>query len=154
MKGMEEQFIKSTGLPPIESAGGLIVGSAGAVLFILKNGKWDLPKGLVERECGYEETALREVFEETSINLDKVEIVAPLCPTWHTTRYGAQKYVKKTHWFMMRYSGNGEEVRPQLEEGITECRWIRPQDFSTYHHRMRSRIRYLTSFWKRAFIEE
>jgi len=137
----------------MESAGGLIVNRSDFVLFIKKKGKLDLPKGRVEPGGSYQETALREVVEETSIVEGLIEIASPLCHTWHVTSYGAKKYVKKTTWFVIEYSGEGESLRPQLEEGITECRWIHPGSFRFCRSEMRPRIAYLTNLWKKAFFE-
>jgi len=149
----EKAFVKASGLPKIESAGGLIVNHSGLVLFILKKGKWDLPKGRLEKRNAYEETALREVVEETSIERDLVRILHFLCSTWHVTSYGEQDYIKKTTWFVMEYSGHREGLRPQFEEGITECRWIHPDSFRAYSGNMRPRVHYVTNLWKRVFYE-
>ncbi len=149
----EQHFIEASGLPKIESAGGLVVNSSGFILFILKGGKWDLPKGRVESESEYEETALREVVEETSIESHMITIVSPLCHTWHLTSYRARQYIKKTTWFIMEYGGDGENLRPQFEEGITECRWIHPGSFKTYSGGMRPRIEYVATLWKKVFFE-
>ncbi len=149
----EQGFLKATGLPKMESAGGLIVNSSDFVLFITKRDKLDLPKGRVEPGSSYEETALREVVEETSIERDLIKISSPLCHTWHVTSYGAKKYIKKTVWFVMEYGGKGDSLRPQLEEGITECHWIHPANFRLFRTKMRPRIGYVTNLWKKAFFE-
>ena len=150
---LEDGFIQSSGLEKMESAGGLVVNPSSYVLFIVKGGKWDLPKGRVEPGKSYEETALREVIEETSIEKDMIRILSPLCHTWHTTSYGARHYVKKTVWFVMEYTGKGDALRPQIEEGITECRWIHPGNFKAYRGGMRPRIDYVTNLWKKVFFE-
>ena len=149
----ENGFVEAAGLGRIEAAGGLIVNPSGGVLFIAKGGKWDLPKGRVERGGGYEETALREVVEETSIEKDLIRIANPLCHTWHTTSYGGKIYIKKTVWFVIEYAGKGDNLRPQVEEGITECRWIHPGNFKAYRGGMRPRIDYVTNLWKKVFFE-
>ncbi len=150
---LEDRFIEAGGLPKIESAGGLVVNRSGSVLFILKNGRWDLPKGRVESGSGYEETALREVAEETAIDADMITITSPLCPTWHLTSLRERQHIKKTVWFVMEYRGDGENLKPQTEEGITECRWIHPDSFRAYRSGMRPRIDYVTTLWKKVFFE-
>jgi 8-oxo-dGTP pyrophosphatase MutT (NUDIX family) len=45
----------------------------GEVLFIFRNGKWDLPKGGIEKGEEIEDTAMREVEEETGVG--KLRIV-------------------------------------------------------------------------------
>ncbi|MBW6481397.1 MAG: NUDIX domain-containing protein, partial [Bacteroidales bacterium] len=52
----------------IEAGGGLVQNPAGEILFIFRRGKWDLPKGKPEKEESIEETAIREVEEETGIS--------------------------------------------------------------------------------------
>ena len=51
----------------VVSAGGVVVNQRGNVLWILRNGHWDLPKGKVEIGEKLEEAAVREVIEETGI---------------------------------------------------------------------------------------
>lgn len=149
----EERFVEFSGLPKMESAGGLVVNPSGSVLFILKGGKWDLPKGRIEKGSRREETALREVAEETSIEPELLTIAGPLCGTWHLTSYGARQYVKKTTWFVMEYRGDGKCLKPQFEEGITECRWVHPGSFRAYRGGMRPRIDYVVALWKKVFFE-
>lgn len=135
----KERFMEAAGLPQMDSAGGLIVNDSGAVLFIMKGGKLDLPKGRVEEPDGCEETAMREVVEETSIERDLLTIISPLCQTWQ--------------WFVMEHTGNGAGLKPQLSEGITECRWIHPDNFESFESEMRTRIDYVCSLWKKVFFE-
>lgn len=55
-------------LPVVKAGGGLVYNKEGEVLFIFRNGKWDLPKGGMEKGEEIEETALREVEEETGVS--------------------------------------------------------------------------------------
>ena len=52
-------------LPNIVAGGGKVINSDGKILFIFRNGKWDLPKGKAEQKETIDQTALREVEEET-----------------------------------------------------------------------------------------
>jgi hypothetical protein len=52
-------------LPVDKAAGGLVFNDEGKILFIFRNGKWDLPKGGIEKNEEYDEAAIREVEEET-----------------------------------------------------------------------------------------
>ena len=36
--------------------------------------------------------------------------------------------LKKTYWYKMIHHGKGL-VSPQIEEGITECKWINKEEF-------------------------
>ena len=57
-----------TKIPIQKAGGGLVYNNKNQVLFILRNGKWDLPKGGIEKGEAIEDTALREVEEETGVN--------------------------------------------------------------------------------------
>lgn len=135
-------------LPVIESAGGLIYNDFYHMLFLFKRGKWDLPKGRVSGDrSSYIDTALREVSEETGLDTNKIEVKGKLVSTWHTTRHKDQKYLKKTHWYLMHYNGEDSDVLPQTEEGIIECRWVHLSEIDFYRTTTSSRIQYVIDFW-------
>ena len=48
----------------IEASGGIVKNESGEILFIFRNGIWDLPKGKIEDNESREEAGLREVEEE------------------------------------------------------------------------------------------
>lgn len=81
---------------------------------------WGLPKGHVERGEAAEETAVREVQEETGI--DSLELREPLGTIDWFFREGPDLIHKYCHFFLMET----DTVRtvPQLSEGITECIWL------------------------------
>lgn len=135
------------GLPVIESAGGLVCNDSHHVLLMFKRGKWDMPKGRIEPDASREESALREVQEETGLNIKKLTIKTKLVSTWHTTRHNNIRYLKKTHWFLMDYDGKDDDTRPQVEEGIIECRWIHLSELPEYRELLRPRINYVIDFW-------
>ena len=66
----EKEILKTlkTKLPVQKAGGGLVFNKNNEVLFIFRNGKWDLPKGGIEKGEEIEYTALREVEEETGVN--------------------------------------------------------------------------------------
>lgn len=107
-----------------EAAGGLVKHSSGSYLFIVRNGRWDLPKGHMEENEAPENCAIREVNEECGITGHK--IVRSLIPTYHTWVFEGVSYLKQTHWFLMHYEGEMIED-PQTDEGITEVRWMKPE---------------------------
>jgi len=49
--------------------GGKVYNSEHKILFIKRNGYWDLPKGKTEKGESIEETSVREVEEETGVKL-------------------------------------------------------------------------------------
>ncbi|SDQ67920.1 NUDIX domain-containing protein [Chryseobacterium soldanellicola] len=105
----------------IEAAGGLVNNPEGDILFIKRLGKWDLPKGKMEKGESREESAVREIEEETG--LKDVELVQFINTTYHIyVERNGEKILKCTHWFEMNF--NGEDTsKPQIEEGITEVAW-------------------------------
>ncbi len=111
----------------ITAAGGLVSNSEGKILIIKRRGKWDLPKGKSEAGENFEQTALREVAEETGIH--DLEIVKPLLVTYHIYSSGMDQILKKNIWFDMRSSSN-ENPFPQVEEDIKEAVWFDPGDLS------------------------
>ncbi len=105
----------------IEAAGGVVNNPDGEILFIKRLGKWDLPKGKMEKGESREESAVREIEEETG--LKEVELVQFINTTYHIyVERNGDKVLKCTHWFEMNF--NGEDTsKPQIEEGITEVAW-------------------------------
>lgn len=108
----------------IAAAGGMVKNSRGEVLFIFRHGTWDLPKGKIDQGESVEEAALREVIEECGFA--SLTLVRKLPSTYHIYTERESQILKVTHWFEM-YSDDSD-LSPQTEEGITELRWIRPQD--------------------------
>ena len=104
----------------IEAAGGVVVNSKREVLWILRNGKWDLPKGKVELGEKVEDAAIREVEEECAVR--DISRGALLGVTYHTYSYKGEAILKKTYWYAMTCSKK-QVLKPQLEEGITEVVW-------------------------------
>ncbi|VAW20158.1 Bis(5'-nucleosyl)-tetraphosphatase (Asymmetrical) [hydrothermal vent metagenome] len=115
----------------IKAAGGFVL-NKGRFLFIYRWGKWDLPKGKIDKGESPEEAAVREVEEECGVS--DLRITRELPSTWHIYQspYPGSKgewVLKKTVWFEMAYNG-GERLTPQTEEGIVEARWLNPGDIA------------------------
>lgn len=105
----------------IEAAGGIVKNQKDEILFIRRLGKWDLPKGKIEKGESLEQAALREVEEETS--LKELILEEFLNSTFHIyTERNGDKVLKITYWFNMKYVGTETPV-PQIEEGISEVSW-------------------------------
>ena len=114
-------------IPVQKAGGGLVYNKKGQVLFIFRNGKWDLPKGGHEKGEKIEYTALREVEEETGVG--KLSIVRKLQKTYHVFRRNGRYKLKVTHWYEMKTDYTGP-LRPQVEEGIEKAAWLNPEDIS------------------------
>lgn len=107
------------------AAGGLVRNKKHEVLFIHRNNKWDLPKGKVEKNERLEDAAVREVCEETG--LPEVMLGPHRAITYHIFRRRGEMRLKTTYWYEMRSDFKGE-LKPQLEEGITEVVWLGEQE--------------------------
>ena len=104
----------------IEAAGG-IVEKKERVLFIFRLGKWDLPKGKVEKGETIETAAQREVEEECGI---KTKLKKKIGETWHTYQFKGKDVLKCTHWFRMK-NQDDSKIKPQTEEDIQKVCWIK-----------------------------
>lgn len=112
-------------IPTVIAAGGKITNSKSETLFIYRNDKWDLPKGKAEKNEQLPQTALREVKEETGIK--EVSINKPLDITYHIFRRNNEYRLKVTYWFDM-FSDYEGIFFPQLDEGITDVKWVKKDD--------------------------
>lgn len=105
----------------IEAAGGIVNNPSGEILFIKRLGKWDLPKGKMEKGESREESAIREIEEETGLR--NVVLKDFINTTYHIyVERNGDKVLKYTHWFEMFFDGE-DTSKPQTEEGITEVAW-------------------------------
>lgn len=109
----------------VQAAGGVVV-AGDSLLFIFRNGKWDLPKGKLDRNESAEEAALREVEEETGIAAGGIDFKLPSTFHIYKSPYADtnnQWIFKETAWFQMSCSDIIPGT-PQKEEGITRVKWI------------------------------
>ncbi|MEZ4587849.1 MAG: NUDIX domain-containing protein [Gemmatimonadales bacterium] len=111
------------------SAGGVVIRRAvGEPLryLLIKDsyGHWGLPKGHVEARESAEQAALRETEEETG--LGELKSQGPITTIDWYFRLRGKLIHKYCHFFLIE-SAAGDPV-PQLDEGITECRWLGLED--------------------------
>ncbi|WP_396164553.1 NUDIX hydrolase [Flavobacterium sp.] len=106
-----------------KAGGGLVYNKNGEVLFIFRNGKWDLAKGGMEKNETIEETAIREVEEETGVT--GLVITEKLQKTYHIFKRNGRYKLKITQWFEMRTKFEGIP-QGQAEEGIEKVEWVHP----------------------------
>ena len=97
------------------SCGGVVI-FRGKILLLYKNYKnryegWVLPKGTVEEGETHEQTALREVKEESGAD---AEIVEYLDSSSYTFSVPEDTVEKEVHWFLMK--GRSYYSKPQTEE--------------------------------------
>ena len=110
------------------SAGGVAVrrDSGGpaeiAIIRTSEEGRWQLPKGIVDPGETPEQAAIREVREEAGIDC---EIVSPIetIEYWFVASYDGPKkrYHKKVSFFLMNYISG--DVADHDHE-VTEARWV------------------------------
>lgn len=116
----------------IEAAGGLVE-KGDKILMIHRLGKWDLPKGKLDKKEKKKVAAVREVEEECNI---KVILGEKICATWHTYTQNGKGILKKTSWYAMECIDDSQ-MKPQQEEDIDEVRWmdgreLRPALYNSY----------------------
>ena len=123
----EKEIMKTlkSKIPVSKAGGGLVYNKKGEVLFIFRGGKWDLPKGGTEKGEDIEETAMREVEEETGVN--KLKITKKLQKTYHVFKRNGTYRLKITHWFEMHSDFEGIPLG-QIEEGIEKAVWLHPRE--------------------------
>ena len=114
-----KKFLKK--LPNVIAGGGKVYNDKGEVLFIFRNGKWDLPKGKAEKKETIDKAAIREVEEETGVQ--GLEITKPLEMTYHIFKRNGRYRIKITYWFEMKTTYNGP-LKAEESEGITQVAWL------------------------------
>ena len=113
----------------IIAAGGIVENEEGKILFQFRRGKWDLPKGKLDKGETIEECAVREVEEETGlINIQLGELIGI---TKHLYTEHETEIEKETYWFAMKVSGE-QKLVPQAEEDITELKWVSEHELQPY----------------------
>jgi 8-oxo-dGTP pyrophosphatase MutT (NUDIX family) len=128
---IQNSKVKMNSIKPIIMAGGGVVTNVhGDLLMIFRRGKWDLPKGKLDKGETIEACALREVTEETGVQnliLGKLVVV-----TQHTyfDVYQNQEVIKESHWYRMTVAGVPILV-PQIEEDITAIEWTKASEIAT-----------------------
>ena len=105
----------------LEAAGGLVMNKKNEFLFIYKKGKWDLPKGKIDKGEKPCDTAVREVCEETG--LTSIKIIRDLVDTYHIYRHKDKLVLKKTYWFLIKNKGS-DDLTIQKEENIETASWF------------------------------
>lgn len=104
----------------IVAAGGLIQ-NKDKYLFIKRLGKWDLPKGKLDKGESIEHAAIRECEEECAVT--GLKIVKQIEDTYHIYEHKNGYALKTSHWFHME-TNSDKELVPQTEENIEEAKWM------------------------------
>ena len=113
----------------IKAGGGFVLNENNEVLMMFRRGKWDLPKGKMDKKETFEECAIRETEEETG--LKNIKLISPLITTYHTYHEGSRYALKETKWFTMKVNGE-QKLIPQAAEQITSLEWVGKNDLQKY----------------------
>ncbi len=127
VEGFWEKF--QSNFEIVSAAGGLVLRNNAEVLLIHRLGFWDLPKGKIEINESIEQAAIREVEEEC--NLFDLKIDKKLPTSYHIYQRNGEKILKPTYWFKMT-SKKGDGLKPQIEEGIDEVKWLNFSEIPDY----------------------
>jgi len=113
----------------IIAAGGIVTNTEGKILMIFRRGKWDLPKGKLDKGETIAECAVREVEEETG--LKDIHLGNFLLTTDHHYQdpWLNTEVIKETHWFIMKIIGE-QKLIPQTEEDITDIKWVNREELN------------------------
>jgi 8-oxo-dGTP pyrophosphatase MutT (NUDIX family) len=120
--------LSNESLPTYEqrSAGGVVYRQTGsvvdvAIVKIVPEMRWQLPKGVIDEGETSEQAALREVREESGI---EAEIIAPIdtIEYWFTATYDGERrsYHKFVDFYLMAYVAG--DVKDHDHE-VAEARW-------------------------------
>ena len=103
----------------IEAAGGVVIRDGKvAVVHRDRYDDWSLPKGKLDKGESFEQAALREVLEETGL---QVELGDELEPVSYVDQKGRPKVVR--YWLMEVVGGEF-----QANDEVDELRWLAPGD--------------------------
>jgi len=127
LEGLKAAFFKKFTI--VKAGGGFVTNENSEVLMMFRRGKWDLPKGKLDKKETIDECAIRETEEETG--LKNVELVAPLITTYHTYHEGTRFVLKETTWFRMKVSGE-QKLIPQTTEQISKLEWVNKTALEKY----------------------
>ena len=99
-----------------KSCGCIIINNNEVLLIKSKRGHWDFPKGHIEKDETEKETALREVKEETNLDVDIIS------DKKYFNHYITDIGIDKTVVYFLAKKVNGKE-KPQEGETV-EVKWF------------------------------
>ena len=141
-KTYKQRIIKMYQL--VEAAGGVVVNQKQDILWMFRLGKWDLPKGKLEKNEKFETAAVREVEEECNV---KADLGNKICTSYHTYTHKNKLVLKKTRWYAMKTNFTGT-LSPQTEEGIEKVEWMNEKQQIQALTNTYSSIRYVIEKFK------
>jgi 8-oxo-dGTP pyrophosphatase MutT (NUDIX family) len=127
---IQKSKVKMNMKPIIIAGGGVVTNVHGDLLMIFRRGKWDLPKGKLDKGETIEACAVREVTEETGVQNLTVGKLLLVTKHEYFDKYQNQDVIKESHWFRMTVPGVPKLI-PQTEEDITAIEWTKPADIAS-----------------------
>lgn len=94
-----------------------------ALIRTSSEGRWQLPKGIIDPGETPEQTAVREVREEAGIRCEILEPIDTI-EYWFSAAYdggATRRYHKKVHFFLMKFIDG--DVNDHDHE-VSEARWV------------------------------
>jgi 8-oxo-dGTP pyrophosphatase MutT (NUDIX family) len=107
------------------SAGGVVVrksDSGWQVCLVSVKGRWEIPKGHPEEGESAQETAIREISEETGIPAADLQVVRPLTPSNYAFQAGGKLIFKRVDTFLV--TCNDDPPLRHQESEVDDVQWF------------------------------
>ena len=107
------------------SAGGIVAHRSGKdwqICLVKVHERWEIPKGHPDKGETSEQTALREISEETGLDLASLRIVEALTPSNYVYRSKDRLVFKRVDTFLVIHEGD-IQLHPQESE-IDDAGWF------------------------------
>ena len=120
---IETTILKVEAMIDEVSAGGIVFFKNNILMLKKFNGDWVLPKGRVEGNESLNETAVREVYEETGAKAATVKYLGKINYEFNRTDYlGGVHINKEVHWYLM--IARNMNCTAQKSEGFVEAKFL------------------------------
>lgn len=109
-------------LKHVTSSGGVVFLGKKVLLLRKINGDWVLPKGKIEAGETPDQTAVREVFEETGIHAEVVAFLGETAYQFKNMWSNHEVIDKNVFWYVM--TARSIKLKPLKEEGFVDARFV------------------------------
>lgn len=138
----------------VPSANAIVTNELGAILLICRtdNDNWSLPGGAMDLGESLGQTAIRETFEETGIEIELTGVSGIYTNPGHVLEYTSDGEVRQEFSVVFTAERTGGVPTPSSESSHVE--WVAPADASNLqmHASMKKRIKrfleeHTTPYW-------